>query len=293
MNSLVKCLLLFLTLQLGACQSLFFWPTNDMVDSPQRFGFDYKDVEFYAKDNTLLHGWYLPAKTAQDVKGTIYFLHGNGGNLSYHIANLYWLTQHGWNIFVIDYRGYGWSQGEPDFESVMQDAVAGYRWLQAHGDTNIVVFGQSLGGAIAIDMIHKANLQPFGLILDSTFASHRDIFQEVLGKSWLFWTFQIPLSWGIPDDKAPKKLLPLIKQVPILIVHSSEDRLIGHHHGEVLFEKANANKVIWISQQPGHANIWHSALWKNRLICQLNLWPQLKAPEAICQHALMTNLTSR
>ena len=270
----------FLSLLLG-CQSLFFWPSPDMVDSPKRFGFNYQDINLTSLDNTKLHAWYL-SSTMEHSRGTIYLLHGNGANLSYHIVNLYWLVEHGWNIFVIDYRGYGWSEGEPNFTSVAQDALAGYQWLQQNGDQNIIVFGQSLGGAIAVDFIHQNNVKPYGLILDSTFDSHRKIFQEVLGKSWIFWAFQIPLSWGVEDARAPSKLITELVDTPILIVHSDQDWLIDKSHAELLYLKAKSEKQLWISSTPGHLTTWDSEDWRAKLVCQLNRWPNLNNSQSDC-----------
>lgn len=275
---------MLVVLLLSGCQSLFFWPTSALVDSPSQFGFEQENIQFKSIDNTQLHGWYLHSTLPKHNNlGTIYLLHGNGSNLSYHIANMYWLINHGWNIFIIDYRGYGWSEGEPDFKSVISDAAAGYNWLKENGDENIIVLGQSLGGAIAVGMLSiHADIKVSGLILDSTFDSYRHILQEVLGKSWLFWTFQIPLSWGVPEDYDPQDLISNLSDIPTLIAHSTGDKLINKAHSERLFEKAKGTKALWISQQPGHVTIWNSAPWKNKLICQLNRWPILVSAEQAC-----------
>jgi len=269
---------------ISGCQSLFFWPTSELVDSPSRFNFKQENIQFKSIDNTQLHGWYLRSTLSENNSfGTIYFLHGNGSNLSYHIANMYWLINHGWNIFIIDYRGYGRSEGEPDFESVISDAAAGYKWLKDNGDKNIIVLGQSLGGAVAVAMLsNNDDIIVSGLILDSTFDSYRHILQEILGKSWLFWTFQIPLSWGVPEDYDPQDLIANLSDIPTLIVHSSEDKLISKKHSEKLYKKAKGTKSLWISKQPGHITIWNSDVWKEKLTCQLNRWPKLVPAEKAC-----------
>ncbi|WDE00326.1 alpha/beta hydrolase [Thalassomonas actiniarum] len=273
-----------LILGLSGCQSLFFWPTPELVDSPKRFGFNYENVEFQSSDQTRLHGWYLSsALSGENNRGTVYFLHGNATNLSYHIANLYWLTEYGWNVFIIDYRGYGRSEGEPDFQSVIQDASSGYQWLRDRGEENIIIIGQSLGGAIATGMLGlNKDIRVFGLILDSTFASHREIFRDILGKSWLFWGLQIPLSWSISDDYAPQNFISGLSHTPLLIVHSDADRVINKKHSESLYARAGGVKRLWIAQDLQHGAIWQDKYWQQQLICQLAQWPKLMAAEHAC-----------
>jgi pimeloyl-ACP methyl ester carboxylesterase len=269
---------------MSGCQSLFFWPTSELVDSPSHFDFKKENIQFNSIDNTKLHGWYLESILPEsETLGTIYYLHGNGSNLSYHIASMYWLINHGWNIFIIYYRGYGWSEGEPDFKSVINDAAAGYNWLKNNGDKNIIVLGQSLGGAIAVGMLSVYDdIRVSGLILDSTFDSYRHILQEVLGKSWLFWTFQIPMSWGVSKEYDPQDLIVNLFDIPTLLVHSSGDKLISKEHSETLYRKAKGTKSLWISQQPGHVSTWNSDAWKEKLICQLKRWPTLVSAEQAC-----------
>jgi len=272
-------------LMLSGCESLFFWPSAALVDSPKRFGFEREIVLFDSADNTRLHGWYLSSTLPdQQSLGTVYFLHGNAANLSYHIANIHWLTQYGWNVFIIDYRGYGRSQGEPDFKSVIEDATAGYHWLVDKGDKNIIVLGQSLGGAIAVGMLGlNKDIRASGLILDSTFDSHRQIFRDTLGKSWLFWLFQVPLSWGISDEFAPKHYIAKIPDTPTLFVHSDADKLIDKKHASSLYLLSKSKKRLWITSGHGHAVIWHSKEWRNRLVCQLEKWPALVSADAACE----------
>ena len=147
------------SLCLVGCESLFFWPTKDLIRSPEMFDFTKQDVFFTAEDGTKLHAWKLSAQN--EKRGTIFFLHGNAQNLSYHVANVYWLAERGWEIFIMDYRGYGLSQGVPDFASVQKDALAGYQSvLSQRSDTlPVIVWGQSLGACIAINMVANLSQQ--------------------------------------------------------------------------------------------------------------------------------------
>lgn len=275
-------------LSLSGCESLFFWPTHRIVPSPEVLKFEKQDRFITAPDGILLHAWQLPAKG--EKRGRIYFLHGNAQNISYHVANVYWLAEHGWEITLIDYRGYGRSVGEPDFTSVQEDALAGYQELinQRSDNLPIIVWGQSLGAAIAVNMTANLppSIRPQGLIIDSSFSSHRRIMQEVLGKSWLTWLVQYPLSWSISNAYAPEQSIARIKLVPTLIVHSENDPLISASHAKDLYELAHDPKQLWLSEEPGHITIWDDANWRKRLLCQLTSWPELHSADQACPESI-------
>lgn len=275
---------LSISFTLWGCESLFFWPTKKLVQSPEIFEFTKSDFFFYADDGTKLHAWKV--LTDKEKQGTVFFLHGNAQNLSYHVANIYWLSEIGWEVVIMDYRGYGLSEGEPDFASIQIDARAGYQQLLSQQENNLpnIVWGQSLGASVAVNLVAELSPteQPQGLIIDSAFSSHRRIMQETLGKSWLTWLFQYPLSWFITTDYSPLTAVSQIMDVPILIAHSNNDPLISSSHAEALFEQTKAPKQLWISDTRGHITIWDDPLWRNKLICQLKQWPNLQSHNQAC-----------
>ena len=169
---------------------------------------------------------------------------------------------------------------------MQKDALAGYQALikQRSDDYPIIVWGQSLGASIAINMV--ANLPsselPQGLIIDSSFSSHRRIMQETLGKSWITWLFQYPLSWAITTVYSPDHAISRIEQVPLLIVHSENDPLISADHAQTLYVLAKTPKQLWISQEQGHITIWNNKLWREKLTCQLSAWPALRPQKRVC-----------
>lgn len=166
---------------------------------------------------------------------------------------------------------------------MIQDASSGYQWLYDRGEDNIIVIGQSLGGAIATGMLGlNKHIRVSGLILDSTFASHREIFKDIIGKSWLFWSLQIPLSWGIPDDFAPQNFIADLSDIPVLIVHSDSDRVINKKHSESLYDQASGIKELWIASNLQHGAIWQDKYWQQQLICQLEKWPKLTPAQSVC-----------
>ncbi|WP_259643245.1 alpha/beta hydrolase, partial [Pseudomonas syringae] len=102
-----------LVLALTGCSSMLFYPEQGVPFTPDKARLQYQDVNLTAADGTRLHGWWLPAKEGVPVKGTVLHLHGNGGNLSWHLGGVWWLPEQGYQVLMLDYRGYGESQGEP------------------------------------------------------------------------------------------------------------------------------------------------------------------------------------
>lgn len=251
-------LTLTLLLQTG-CSSVFFYPDKVTYITPDRLNLEYDDVFLDTKDGETLHGWWLPADAPESAaKGTIYFLHGNAQNISSHLMNVAWLPEKGYNVFLIDYRGYGRSTGAPDIEGTLHDSETGLRWLMEQPqieDGPIFLLGQSLGGALGIALASEwvqRQEQPLldGVILDGTFSGFRGIAREKLGSFWLTWPFQIPLSWTITDEYEGLDHIGRISPVPLMVIHSVRDGIIPFHHGEALFEAAEEPKGFLPTDTP-------------------------------------------
>lgn len=244
---------------LTGCSGLFFYPDQNTYITPDRLNLAYQDVYIHTPDGETLHGWWLPAQA--DPRGTVYFLHGNAQNISSHIMNVAWLPERHYNVFLIDYRGYGRSTGEPDIEGALHDSEAGLRWLAAKPEVSsepLFLLGQSLGGALGTALASewvKRNEQPAldGVILDGTFSGFRAIAREKLGGFWLTWPLQIPLSWTITDDYEAAEYIADISPVPVMIIHSVRDGIIPFHHGQQLYEAAEEPKRFLQTDTP-HAS---------------------------------------
>jgi len=247
-------ILSLLLLATTGCSGLFFYPSRDMQEGPAVKLFNHRDVVFQATDGMVLHGWYFPAEKAA---GSILVLHGNAQNLSTHVNSVLWLVKEGYNLFIIDYRGYGWSGGKPTLEGVHADADAALEKLFSMPETDpnrVVVLGQSLGGSIAIYTVthspHKDRIR--ALVIDSVFSSYRRIAREKLDSFWLTWPFQYPLSWTINDDYSAVRWIAKVSPMPILILHGLDDKVVPVHHGRMLSEAALPPKELWLTARPGH-----------------------------------------
>lgn len=246
---------LCMLISMNGCTSLFFQPQKNHVLSPERFELEYQDVNFKSADGVMLHGWYLPAQGK--AKGTVLFLHGNAENISTHILSIYWLPGRGYNVFIIDYRGYGRSQGQADVAGALADIEAALQTLIARPDIDpdrIVVLGQSLGGALAISAVAQSQLRSHikAVVVDSAFSSYGIITREKMADFWLTW----PLQWipwlTIDDSFSPVNTIAKISPVPVLIIHNEQDQIIPVHHATRLYNAAHEPKELWIQSSGRH-----------------------------------------
>ncbi len=270
-NYFVRYSLYFFLLALAGCSSLIFHPDNRHYLTPQKLNLDSEDV-YFISDNVQLHGWWLPATAP--AKGTILFLHGNAENISTHIGSVYWLPQHGYNVFLFDYQGYGKSQGKPDLDAVHRDYAAALDYVFTRPSvetTRVFVLGQSLGGAIALvgtaESKYKDQLR--AVIVEGTFGSYRELAREKLNDSWLTWLLQWPLSYTIRDDYRPLEKISRISPTPVLIIHSEDDEVIPYHHGMDLYQQAAEPKEFWSINGVSHIHAFTRPEYQAKLLVYL------------------------
>ncbi|MGA9031180.1 MAG: alpha/beta fold hydrolase [Sulfuricaulis sp.] len=265
-------LIVMLSAGLLGCSGMFFFPYRGQVLSPEQLGLKYEDVYFTASDGIRLHAWLLPAEGK--ALGTILFLHGNAENISTHIMSVRWLPAQGYNVFLLDYRGYGASEGEPSVEGVQEDVNAAMRTLLSRPDVNpdrLVVFGQSLGGSIAIyNVAHSPYRQHIrALAVESAFASYRQIAREKLADFWLTWPLQYPLSWTVSDAYSPSDAVAGVSPIPLLVIHGDHDAIVPLHHGQRLYELAREPKQLWVVPGGGHIQAFQYQTYRDRFVAYL------------------------
>lgn len=218
-------------------ERLVYFPTRTWIATPGEFGLPYEEVWLETADRVKLSGWWIPFGQAQDVispRGVVLFLHGNGGNISHRLDLLELLHRLGLSTLIIDYRGYGQSEGSPGEQGTYLDAEAAWRYLVEERripPNQIIVFGESLGGAVAAWLAQKHT--PGGLILVSTFMSVPDMGAQV------YPFLPVRLLARVHYDTLAR--LPEIR-CPVLIIHSPDDEVVPYRHGQQLFLAANAPK---------------------------------------------------
>ena len=265
MKNLLLALLLLIVTGASGCSSIFFFPQKQHLQTPDLLGLDYEDIHLSSADETALHGWWLKAKTP--VRGTVYFLHGNAENISTHIRNIAWLPEHGYQVFLIDYRGFGLSGGKPTLPGALQDIRAGFEYILARDDARdkpLYLLGQSLGASMAIYFAAtdpQAKQQLNAVISDAAFARYSEMAKYVSAQTWLTWPLQYPVSWSMIRGYDPVDFVADIAPVPLLLIHSQDDRIVPHAFNDQLLQAALAPKVFYETSGP-HTATFNNA--KNR-----------------------------
>ncbi len=260
-----------LLLSLAGCSSLLFYPEPGQPFTPERAKLAFRDVTLTAADGTRLHAWWLPAKAGVAVKGTVLHLHGNGGNLAWHLGGSYWLPEQGYQVLMLDYRSYGLSQGKASLPAVYQDIGAALDWLaqapQVQG-TPLVLLGQSLGGAMGIHYLaaHPEQQQRFqALVFDGVPASYREVGRFALSTSWLTWPLQMPLSWLVPDGDSAIGSIERLDSPPKLFFHSIDDALVPMESAIRLYQHAPPPRVLQLTRG-GHVQTFADPTWRQVML---------------------------
>lgn len=210
-----------------------YLPQRTLDGSPAEIGLPFESLNFSAADGVRLHGWYVPARAK---RGVLLSFYGNAGNISHRLDSLRLFNRLGLTTFIIDYRGYGLSEGSPSELGIYKDAEAAWRVLteeRGHAAGEIVLFGRSLGGAVAIWLATRH--RPAALIAESTFTSMRDLARV----HYPYLPTGLLVRIGYPSLSR----IPLIK-CPALIVHSKQDEIVPYALGERLFQAAKEPKNL-------------------------------------------------
>lgn len=212
---------------------LIFYPETgrEFSATPGRIGLQYEDLQLKTSDGISLHGWFIPA---QHPRGTVLFLHGNAGNISHRLDSVRMFNRLGYGMLLFDYRGYGSSGGVPTEQGTYRDAEAAWQYLTEQRRlpaSDIVLFGESLGGAIAAWL--AAREKPAALVIASGFTSVPELAQQIYP--------YLPARWLARASYDTRGYLRSVT-APVLIAHSPDDEIIPFTHGRALFAAANPPK---------------------------------------------------
>jgi len=266
---MLRCVIVLLvTSMLGGCTGLFFQPMNHHVRTPADIGLKHEDVELRASDGVALHAWFLPATAP--ARATVLFLHGNAENISTHIAAVSWMPAAGFDVLLLDYRGYGRSSGVPTVEGAMRDIDAATRHLLGRVGIRrdrMVLFGQSLGGSLAAWYAARGPRRHVfsGVVVDSAFSSYREIARDALDTVWWARWAKWPASYTIDDSFSPVSVVGEIAPVPVLFIAGGRDRIVPPAHSERLFAAATAPKAYWLFPEAGHIGALTDSTARERL----------------------------
>lgn len=199
------------------------------------------DAWIETSDGVKIHGWWVQRDGSP---WATLFLHGNAGNIAYRASHIQEIVAAGSSMLMLDYRGYGKSGGSPSEQGLYRDSEAGFIYLLGKGyrPEQIIIHGESLGSAVAIDL---ASRRPCAaLVLEAPFTSASDVAGTVL-------PFVGPLLIRSYNS------LPKIRwiRVPKFFMHGDRDEVIPLRLGQELFAAAQGTKTFWIIPGAGHNNI--------------------------------------
>jgi len=220
---------------------MVFYPEKPFLSNPGKWGLTGEDVHFNTEDNARIHGWFFPLNGNRPV---ILFCHGNAGNISHRLDNVRILLDQNLQVLIFDYRGYGKSTGNPSEKGIYRDGLAACDYLVKQKDIpaeRIVLFGRSLGAAVAIEI--ALNRQVRSIIIEGAFTSTRDMAKRMP----LF----CPVSFLLPAHYNNIEKMARIS-VPILIIHGEEDDLIPFSMGQELFKTAQEPRFFLPIKKAGH-----------------------------------------
>ena len=223
--------------------SLIFYPNTpgrNLVATPENIGLGYEDVEFSTQDGIKLHGWYIANEAA---RGTLLFFHGNAGNISHRLESISIFHELGLSVFIIDYRGYGQSEGKVTERGTYRDAEAAWEYLTQTRNISadkVIIFGRSLGASIAAWLASRHT--PAALILESGFSSVPSMAKRI-------YPF-LPVHWLASFQYDTARYVTKISS-PVLVAHSKNDEIIPFAEGLEVFEAAPEAKQF-LEMRGGH-----------------------------------------
>lgn len=240
---------------------LFYRPDRRDRGSPKDHSLCYEDVFFPAADGSRLHGWFLPASADGVARGTVLHLHGNAANITGHYEFVRWLPAAGYDVLTFDYRGYGRSEGRVSRRGTVEDGAAALDYLRGRGDvdsTRLILYGQSIGAAVAVVLAAERRDQIRGLVAEGGFGDYREIVQHHVMNNPLL----ILMAWWapflIPKGRDPIESVGDIRPTPVLFVHGRADRIVPWQMSQAMYDRAGEPKDLWLIDGMDHYEVWEA-----------------------------------
>ena len=222
-----------------------YYPDPVLTGSPQDYDLEYESVSMLTADGLRLHGWFVPGTLPS--RAALY-LHGNGGNISSFISIIEIIHRTGLSVLVVDYRGYGQSEGTPSEEGTYEDARTAWRYLEKRGMQQIVIIGHSLGTPIAASLTRTVD--PAGLVLLAPLTSIADMAARSFP-----WQ---PMSLLV-RIKYPTNEFVAAYTGSLLVMHSMDDTVVPYEMGQHLFSISPSKDKQFVTTTAGHHEAFHTA----------------------------------
>ena len=228
---------------------MVYFPDRAITATPAEVGLDYSDVYLTTGDGVRIHGWHVPGES----KTTLLWLHGNAGNISNRVDNIAVLNRlTGLSVLIVDYRGYGLSEGSPSENGLYLDAEAAFQYLTSEVGLDpvedIVLFGRSLGAGVAAEMATRHAVRC--VILESGFTS-------VMGMARTTYPALLvhaltPLIDARYDTLSKISLF----NSPVMVVHGEQDEIVPFAMAHELFEAASEPRRLHAVPRASHNNVY-------------------------------------
>ena len=221
-------------------RNLLYLP-NENNYSGDKIKVDIEEVQIKTSDNINLLGWFHK-KDLNKFKTIVYF-HGNAGKLENRIHKLNHFKDMDINFLIISWRGFSENSGKPTEQGLYKDGKSAIDWLKNMGldDKDIILYGESLGTGIAIEIAQNKNFA--GLILETPFTSMIDAAKNVYP--------YIPVGLLLKDRYENDKKIKNIN-IPLLVMHGEEDQIIPYKMGKKIYEIANKPKYSYFTKYDNH-----------------------------------------
>ena len=247
---IILCYLLVVFFVFFNQRNLLYHPFENYYNSDQA-NFSYEEIFIPTPNGNSLKAWFHKKDLKQ--KKTLVFFHGNAGHLRNRIYKLNMIKDFDINFLIVAYRGFSGNQGEPSEKGLYEDARDTLDWLknQKVKDNQIIIYGESLGTAISVEVTQNQKFA--GIILESPFTSMVDA-----GKHYYFY---LPVSLLLKDRYETLNKLKNIK-IPILVMHGKKDKIVPFNMGKQVFEKANEPKFSYFPDNDDHMMDYNEDLLK-------------------------------
>ncbi len=218
---------------------------REVIGSPADRGLAWEAVALETEDGLTLDAWWVPAEAP---RAALLFLHGNAGNISHRLDSIAQFHALDLSVLILDYRGYGESEGRPSEAGTARDARAGWRWLieqRRLAPEEVVLFGRSLGAGVAAELaaaLSAGGTPPAAVILESSFRSVPRLAQRL-------YPF-LPARWLARFSYDTERRVAAIA-APLLVIHSRDDEIIPFDEGEAVHAAAREPKAL-LAIRGGH-----------------------------------------
>ncbi len=228
---------------------MVYFPERSITATPAEVGLEFSDVYLTTSDGLRIHGWHVPGES----KTTLLWLHGNAGNISNRVENIAVLSRlTGLSVMIIDYRGYGLSEGSPSEGGLYSDAEAAFEYLTSEAGldpaTDIVLFGRSLGVGVAAEMATRHPVRC--VILESGFTSVIAM-ARATQPNWLVQVLT-PMIDARYDTLSKMGLI----DSPVMVVHGEQDDIVPFTMAHELYEAASEPKRFYAVRGAMHNDVY-------------------------------------